>query len=175
MIVGHIILETTIADFLHTFWFSDFYGDFMEHHLGDNEIESTPWRGAGVEDGADDGGVGDGGGGVVVGGRVLRSVSRTITSKHPLAIKFPGLDSRVESTKLQSLAAIGDDQLVIVETASFRGMPYADHFVVVARWVVVARLAPSTRCGGGQPRRGGVLGHALRSPIETATGGLCLS
>ena len=46
-------------------------------------------------------------GGLLVAGRYLRCISRTINSKHPLAITFPGLSNRVDATKLQCLAAIG--------------------------------------------------------------------
>jgi len=38
-----------------------------------------------------------------------------------------GLDSRVSASKTQVLASVDDDKMIVVETASFTGMPYADH------------------------------------------------
>ena len=46
----------------------------------------------------------------------LRCMSRTISSRHPLAVQFPGLSSHASATKIQSLAMIGEDELLIVET-----------------------------------------------------------
>jgi len=35
------------------------------------------------------------------------------------------------------LARIGEDEMLIVETTSFAGIPYADHFIVITRWAVL--------------------------------------
>jgi len=115
-----------MADFRRLFWTGgNFYRDFLSFSLGDESIVMSDWV-AGQDE-------------VLKGKPPLNSITRTITSKHPLAITFPGLSSFVDSTKVQVVAALGDDQLVVVETASFTGMPYADHFVVVARWVIMGR------------------------------------
>jgi hypothetical protein len=84
----------------------------MSFSLGDEDINVSRW-----EKKIDE----------IITGMVVSTVNRTIESKHPLAITFPGLDSRVHSTKTQVLASIGHDQLLIVETASFKGIPYGDH------------------------------------------------
>jgi hypothetical protein len=60
-------------------------------------------------------------------GRKLHAVSRTITSRHPFAVTFPGLGTHADSAKTQVLACIGDDQMLMVDTTSFSGFPYSDH------------------------------------------------
>jgi len=47
----------------------------------------------------------------------------------------------VNATKHQTVASIGDDEFLVVETSSFTGIPYGDHFVVVARWFVLSGAA----------------------------------
>ena len=126
VLVAHKFMPIGMADFRRLLWTGgNFYRDFLSFSLGDESIVMTDWVGGQDE--------------VLKGKPPLNSITRTITSKHPLAITFPGLSSFVDSTKVQVVAALGDDQLVVVETASFTGMPYADHFVVVARWVIMGR------------------------------------
>lgn len=43
----------------------------------------------------------------------------------------------MSSTKEQTLSQVGDDEMLIIETNSFAGIPYSDHFIVVTRWAVI--------------------------------------
>eukprot|EP00639_Heterosigma_akashiwo_P006705 CAMPEP_0194559124 /NCGR_PEP_ID=MMETSP0292-20121207/785_1 /TAXON_ID=39354 /ORGANISM="Heterosigma akashiwo, Strain CCMP2393" /LENGTH=196 /DNA_ID=CAMNT_0039406951 /DNA_START=136 /DNA_END=723 /DNA_ORIENTATION=- len=63
---------------------------------------------------------------------------RTIDSKHPPKIKFPGLPKYAQSKKDQSYCIFQDNatKLVIKELTSFVGIPYADYFSVLLVWEV---------------------------------------
>jgi len=80
VVVGQVFLPLSMPEFRRLFWTgrtgvggAGFYKDFVGVSLGDDEVECSAWE-PGKE---------------VVAGTALNSISRTITSKHPLALSFP--------------------------------------------------------------------------------------
>jgi hypothetical protein len=65
------------------FWTSgQFYRDFVQFSLGDEDINVSPWEPNDNE---------------IIAGQKYRTINRVISSKHPLAFKFPVRDKCVSS------------------------------------------------------------------------------
>jgi hypothetical protein len=69
------MMKMSLLEFKRFFWTGgNFYKEFMGSSLGDEEITVSDWE---LDVGID------------IAGRKLNGITRTIKSKHPLAISFP--------------------------------------------------------------------------------------
>lgn len=68
-------MKMSLKEFKRMFWTSgQFYRNFVQFSLGDENIHVSPWTAKDNE---------------VIAGQKYRTINRVINSKHPLAFKFP--------------------------------------------------------------------------------------
>lgn len=126
MMAHHILdfdLEISQERFLEEFWFSSvFYEQFLRESLQDEEVIVGEWRereppASSAEPAS------------------LERI-RHVQSKHPCKVSFPGLPSHADSVKVQKISFENQDELSILESNTFKGIPMADYFRVDTLWCV---------------------------------------
>lgn len=118
-LVSHFILPLDIDTFIDIFWTdSSWYERFLTEKLQDLSVDIGEWFCEGNSPGD-------------------LCKTRKIKSDHPSKISFPGLPSHAESFKTQTLTHLKEKEesrVIIKESNTFKGIPYADYFNVNTEW-----------------------------------------
>lgn len=120
--LAQFTLPMDVDTFLRSYWYDGaWYERFLSDHLEDLNVTVGEW--SITPDGS--------------------NKVRQIHSYHPSKVSFPGLPTHAESLKTQTIiftpaSSSGNhiSRLLIRETNTFRGIPYADYFSVNTEWVV---------------------------------------
>lgn len=124
-IISQFQLPVSIEAFQDIFWKdNNLYEFFLCEYLHDLSVTMSEWQVADPMDIIDD----------------SSPLQRTVRCYHPANVNFPGMPSHAESLKTQVMQFyhFNDSKLVITESNTLRGIPYADYFTVDTVWDILS-------------------------------------